>query len=289
MADTIDHNFNMKSLIVFANNDFADYTRLPVDVKDRVVIDNTFATRDLVRAMRQESAYYVLVLSRQNARLIEAFNGEVVDEKGGEFPFVNTLFTTDRDKLATNKGNENLIEEFFNNVDKVLQETIKDRQLPVLLATEKRNVQHYMKVADKKDLIFANMSRVDDDEKALNIVTEAWKVVEEIVKLKNSTRISELENAISAGKYLSDYNEIWNAIQLGKGKTLFVKTGLFQPAILLNNVVTIVDKIDKTKKGMVEDIIDEMIEQNMAFGGDVVFVEGIESEQFHNIALITRY
>jgi hypothetical protein len=57
MVEKIDHQQNLESLVLFANQEMAEYTRLPIKVVDRVIIDNTFATRDLVRAMHQESSY----------------------------------------------------------------------------------------------------------------------------------------------------------------------------------------------------------------------------------------
>jgi hypothetical protein len=41
--------------------------------------------------------------------------------------------------------------------------------------------------------------------------------------------------------------------------------------------------------GAVDDIIDEMIEINLANGGDVVFTEGNELERFGHVVLLTRY
>ncbi|MDT8400148.1 MAG: hypothetical protein RQ743_00510 [Bacteroidales bacterium] len=288
-AGKIDHDKNLESLILFANQDFAEYTRLAVKVEDRVTVDNNFATRDLIRALRQESSYYVLVLSRQKARLIEAFNDKVVEEKGGVFPIEDYLYTTDKKKLDTNKGHDNLIEEFFNRVDKVVLETIKNNSLPLVIATEKRNYDHYLKIADKKDLIIGYISRNRDDEPAHDIVNEAWKEVLEIIKDRNRDRINELHLARGHNKLLSEYNEIWEAITEGRGKTLFVRKGFYQPAFLKGDEIVLADKSEKHGEGVVDDIIDEMIEQNLSLGGDTVFLEGNEIEGFPNLALITRY
>ena len=289
LADTIDHNHNLESLVLFVNADFADYTRMPIEVEDRVIIDNTFATRDLVRAFHLEAGYYVLVLSRQNARLIEAYNDKVVQELKGNFPIKNTLYTADKIKLSTAKGQDILIEEFFNRVDKLVLETIKENPLPILLVTEIRNFDHYQKITDKKDLIIGHIIRNRDDEEPHHIVTDAWKVVQAIVKEKQAARITELEKAVSTGRALSDYNEIWNALQQGRGETLFVKKEFFQPALLVDNKILLVESLENDQKGIVDDIIDEMIELNLAFGGDTVFMEGNELEQFQNVALITRF
>lgn len=289
LADTINHNFNLESLVLFVNADFAEYTRIPIEVEDRVIIDNTFATRDLVRAMHQATGYYVLVLSRQNARLIEAYNDKVVQEFKGNFPIKNTLYTKDKIKLSTAKGQDNLIEEFFNKVDKLVLKSIKNNPLPIMLVTEIRNFSHYQKIADKKDLIVGHINRNRDDEKPYNIILDAWKVVQANVKEKHADRIVELGKAVSLGRYLSDYNEIWNVLQQGRGQTLFVKNDFFQSALLIDNKILLDTNFENNQKGIVDDIIDEMIELNISFGGDTVFLEGNELEQFQNLALITRY
>lgn len=289
LANTINHNFNLESLVLFVNADFAEYTRIPIEVKDRVIIDNTFATRDLVRAMHRATGYYVLVLSRQNARLIEAYNDKVVQEFKGNFPLKNTLYTKDKIKLSTAKGQDNLIEEFFNKVDKLVLKSIKNNPLPIMLATEIRNFSHYQKIADKKDLIVGHINRYRDDEKPYNIILDAWKVVQANVKEKHADCIVELGKAISLGRYLSDYNEIWNVLQQGGGQTLFVKNDFFQSALLIDNKILLDTNFENNQKGIVDDIIDEMIELNISFGGDTVFLEGNELEQFQNLALITRY
>ena len=143
LSNNLDHNYNLESLIIYANRDFADFTRLPIAVEDRVVIADTFATRDLVRAMHEAYSYYVLVLSRKQARLIEAYNDRVIEEKKGEFPICNLNYTTYEKKHFTNKEQDKQIEEFFNQVDKIIWETTKDQPLPICLATETRNMAHY--------------------------------------------------------------------------------------------------------------------------------------------------
>ncbi len=289
VVESINHNFNLDSLIIYASKDFADYTRLPVKVENRVVIDDTFATRDLVRAMHEESSYYVLVVSRQKARLIEAYNDTVVEDNFSPFPMENDLFTTSKSKLSTNQGTDNFYEEFFNRVDKIFNETIKQNPYPVIIATESRNYDYYLKIADKKDMIIGHMNMNRDDEKSHHIVSDAWNIVTTLNKTKNENRVIELKKAVSEGKFFSDINDIWNAIQQGRGKTLFVKRGFFQPALFVDNEIMLVDKFEKDQKGVVDDIIDEMIEQAMAFGGDVVFVEGDELDKFQNVALLLRY
>ena len=290
LVDSIDHEKNLDSMAIFVNEEFAEYTRLPLKVENRVVIDETFATRDLVRAMHESSSYYILVLSRNNARLIEAHNDHVTEEVSGLFPISNdTIYTTDKLEKSMAKGSDNLIEEFFNRVDKELQKVYAEKPLPIILATETRNYDHYLKVADKKQTIVGHINKNRDDEKAHHIVPDAWGVYHELIYAKQQARIAELKQAVSTGKFLSDFNDIWKAIHEGRGQTLFVKRGYFQPAIIEGDSIRLVSAEDRTAFGIVDDIIDEMIELNMKYGGDAVFISGDDLAEFQGLALITRY
>ena len=289
LADDIDHNHNLESLVIFVNETMAEYARLPIPVENRVIIDATFATRDLVRALNEQAQYYVLVLSRENARLIEAFNDKVVKEFAGDFPVKNdTLYTTDKLKMTMSSGQENLIEEFFNRVDKIMQKHRKKRSLPVILVCEERNYHHYLKVTDK-NMVIGHLERNRDDEKALHIVDAAWPIVKEHVKQKNDTRVAELKKAVSSQTFLSDIDDIWRAVNEGRGKTVFVQQGYFQPAVIEGNSIQLVKNHAAHEKGVVDDIIDEIIEINRNYGGDTVFLSNGELKEFQGLALITRY
>lgn len=287
----IDHNHNQESLILFVNENIAKYTRLPISVEDRVVIDYTFATRELVRALHHEANYYVLLISQQKVRLIEAFNDKVVGEVSGSFPMENTeLYSTSRDELANAKKQRNLLAEFFNRIDKAVNEVRKTNPLPVLICSEESNYHEYLKVADQKHSIFEtylNKNRLD--EKAHHIVSEAWKVVKEHKTKQNNARKSELEIAVNEGKFLSDVNDIRRALHEGRIQTLFIEQGLFQPGIIADDIITLITHDERNRKDVVDDVYDELIETNMNFGGDTVFLPKGELADFNGFGAVTRY
>ncbi len=291
MESKIDHSHNLESLVLFVNEDIAEYTRLPIVVTNRVVIDNTFATRDLVRAMHSESNYYILVLSQQKVRLIEAFNDKVVAEAGKPFPMENTRFYPASKAELSNAGRQtNLIAEFFNVVDKEVNKHRKDNPLQVLICSDESNYHEYLKIADQKQSIFdtwLNGNRVE--EKPHHIVAEAWKIVNEYTIAKNNARKDELKQAVGRNRVLSDTSEIWRAIKQGRVQTLFIEQGKFQPAILENDHIEYVPDNFRDKKGVVDDIYDELIEANMNYGGDVVFLPKGELTKFNGFGAITRY
>lgn len=292
LANSIDHSHNLESLILFVNEDIAEYKRMPIHVEDRVVIDETFATRDLIRGMHLETQYYILVLSKENIRLIEAYSDRSIQELGGEFPFKNTeFFTKNKTTAGIPSKQTNLIAEYFNQADKKVNALRKDNPIPVLIVGLEENHNEYMKVADHKDTIlpvYVNKNMINDPIHA--IIDEAWAVMKDYVIKKNNERKEELRKAVGENKFLSDTNEIWRAIHEGRVQTLFIEQGLFQPAILTeDNEIEYVAEERRNDTGIIDDIYDEMIEANMDFGGDVVFLPKGELEKFNGFGAITRY
>ena len=289
LEETIDHRQNLESLILFVNEDTAEYVRLPIAVEDRVIIDKTFATRDLIRAMHMEASYLVLVLSQQKARLIKASNDKVIQEFGDPFPIENTQMVN-RAELSNASRLTNLISEFYNQVDKEVNHLRKENQLPVLICSETSQYHEYLKVADEKNSIYDQcLSGNHDTAKAHHIVTEAWEIVKKYVIEKNNARKAELQKAISSGKFLSDTNEIWQGIQQGSVQTIFIEEGNFQPAKWIDGHITYVSPEMRNGKSVVDDIYDELIEANLRQGGDTVFLPKGELRDFNGFGAVTRY
>lgn len=285
LASDIDYRFNLETLILFVNEDLAEYVRLPISIKEnKVTIGKTFATRDLVRALHQELYYYILVLSRDKARLIEAMADKEVAEITDGFPVENTFKVPGINAKLESRE----VLEFFNRVDKQLNETLKGNDLPVFISTDESNYSDYLKVADRKETIKGLIAGNRDLENAHNIIDAVWPVAKKWNEQKNHQRLEELDKAIGAKLFLTDLTEIWRAILEGRGRTLFVKEGYFQPAKLENNVVRAVSS-DNMEEANVEDIIDDMIEKNIDFGGDAVFISGDELKAYDGLVLVTRY
>lgn len=290
LAGTVDHNYNMESLILFVNEDIAEMVRLPVEVTNRVIIDDTFAVRDLIRAVNMNTHYFILVLSKDGARLIEAMNDKEIREWGDPFPIENEAYSKMLSPEAKAADREkDLIAEFFNFVDKRVNEVIKERNIPVLICSDEENYYKYLKVADRKDTIIPDfLSRSRQQDKAQTIVSDAWQLMKDYTAQKNETRKSELLQAVNDNKFLSDTSEIRNAISMGRVQTLFIENGLYQPAAIEDNAVVYKEETGNDP-GSVDDIYDDLIQMNLEFGGDVVFLPPGELRKFNGFGAVTRY
>ncbi len=288
---SINHLENKESLLLFVNEEIATFTRLPISVGNRVVIDTTFATRDLIRALHFETNYLILVLTEKKARLLEVLSDRMVQEIGKPFPIENTdLFPT----MVREKKNASIqtryLAEFFNRIDKEVNAIRYLHNLPVFICGESSNFHEYLKIADQKHTIFpVYMKGNHEKETSQRVVTESWKILHRHCIEKENKRLEELELALTNGNYLCDVNEIWEAIPEGRIQTLFLEENLFQSAQITKNVLILVGEEDRNLQNVVDDIYDELIEANLNHGGDVVFLPDGSLKKFNGFAAITRY
>ncbi len=151
LASNIDARYNFESMALFVNRDIAEFIRMPVKVEDRVVIGNSFATRDFIRMLHKELDYYVLVLSREKARLIEAAGDKGIGEIHSGFPMENSFPVAGEGKLFNRETS--LVLEFFGNVSSQLDDVQHDKCLPVFICTDESNYSDYFNAAKQKENI----------------------------------------------------------------------------------------------------------------------------------------
>ncbi len=294
LASEIDHSHNLEGLLLFVNDaeNIEEYIRIPLSVEDRVVVADSFATRDVLRALHQQTEYYILVLNQQKTRFIKALNDMAVEEYRSPFPYLNLEFHPQPGPEAADAPrSSNLRAEYFNRIDKEVNKIRKAQgEFPVLISSAEENFGEYLKIADDKESIIKKLLLGNhQEEKAEAIAREAWKIMQVETEKLNLAKKNILDNAVDSGKFLSDISAIYAAIKEGRIQTIFVEQGFFQPATVDGNTVTLLTENMQNTPAYIDDILDEMIEMNAEFGGDAVFLPKDSLSQFQGFAAVTRY
>lgn len=302
-TDELDHNYNLDTLAIFANENEAQVLRLPFDAKERVILGEKFATRDLVRDMSEAVHYYVLVMTSEHARLIEAINDRVVKEIGGEserqsqmseltFPINNTSLPTGSKADRTGSSDDDsYLKEFMNRVDKSMQEFRNIDPLPVILVGDSRTLGFYEQVVDNDSFIIGKVERLPNlkDGRAEEIVAGVQEVVETQRATRYETAQGELEKARNEKMVRTDLQQIYRSAVEGNAVKLLVRQGHIVPATIDESALTLLVADDATAEGVTDDAVSEIIEIVSHNGGEVVFVPKDSMDEKEPIALITRY
>lgn len=288
LVESIDFSNNMDGLILFANSTYKEKVLLPFPTKDRVIIDNTFATRDLIRWINRDTNYYVLTLNQNLVRLYEAHR-EQLNEIKGKFPYENNLYITDKLVASFSNEGEKKIKEYFNTIDKMFLEVYKEKPSFLLLTGTPKNISYYKEVADKKDVIIGalegNYERISTHE----IGKAAWPIVKKELAVRRNAILQDLKQAISQNKYASGVHEVWRAANEGRCSVLLVEEDYREAVSIEPKTNTLRIEEDSKLTGVIDDIADEIAEIVIKMGGRVVFTENDSLTEHKRIAAILRY
>jgi hypothetical protein len=284
----LDHQYNLDGMAIFANESLCEFVRLPVKVDSRVIIDINFATRDLVRAQSQTYNYFILTLSEKEAHLYEAFRDKVLKEvETFGFPFENDLYTTDPLKNSMGRTEDRYSAEFFNRVDKGFHEAYLKNPMKLVVAGVERNHAYFRKVTDHQELVIGELNGNFDEGPRSVLGQQAWPIVLDYINAQKEKTRQLLSRGESQKKLVSGLGEIWTLVNQGRGDTFFVEENFFQAAKLDGMHVELTD--DATAPGVVDDLIDEIIEVQLMMKGNVVFLPDGELDQYEKAALYLRY
>lgn len=286
----INHEYNTEGLYIFASNEVKEIikTSWPPE-SDSVELDNRFSLRNLIKSYNRSETYYILYLSQSGVQLYEALNDRVIAEiKEGGFPFKeNTHYHTDSLKNSDPKSVDNKLKEYFNRIDKGVVHVLRDSGLHCIVASTKYNYDLLLSVADVPQ-IYSGHIPVDYNNNDLHhLASAAWEVIAAIQKQRRADAIGDVLAAISAGKVVTDIQEIWRAAHEGRGDTLLVRNELSIPAGIFKTNIEVNE--DRTTPGVTDDIVSDIAWQVLSKNGKVYFTDQPQLEQLGEIALKVRY
>ncbi len=287
----IDLRHTLDGMAIFVSDAHAGVYLLPVPLVPRVIIDDTFATRDLVFAMNRSPRYWVLALSEQPTRLFEGVRETLVEVRGGGFPMVHggPGGSTALPKLIDkSKYEDEHHQQFFRRVDQALAKFTKADPLPICVVGVERWLSHYRSVTSHKDIV-ATVTGNHDQTPAHDLGKLVWPAVRDALSVKRQRALDALDAAIGAQRFASGLGEAWRRAQEGRGDLLLVEQDYHQAARLdaAAGQLHLVAADDPSAN--MADAVDDLIELVLAKQGNVVFVDDGVLEGHQRVALTLRY
>jgi Bacterial archaeo-eukaryotic release factor family 3 len=145
------------AVALYASRAMATSLRLPVPVRDRVVVDPTFATRDLVRSLHRTPRHVVLTLTGADARLFDGAAGDLRPALRSAFPRHNTL---PRPRDGHHAGRREAgAARFFRDVDQALGGYLRLHPAPLILVGPERALSTFRPVSRNLQRLAGSVTR----------------------------------------------------------------------------------------------------------------------------------
>ncbi len=290
LVSEIDFNHTLDGLALFVSHDLAQKFDLPFTVPERVVIDQTFATRDLVYGMHRSLRYWVLLLSEGSTRLL-AGTGETLEEVSDRtFPMAMTGpgATAPLPYHADSSYLDDRYRRFFQQVDSALATYSKGEELPLVLGGVDRQISFFREVSQYKPMVASTLTGNLDQATLSELEPQVWAIMQTVRQQQQGEALQELDEAIASQKVSTAIDEIWQLAHQGRAKHLLVEKNFHLPAVV--NAAGGLEIVDQPGGVMVmDDAVDEIIEAVLAKGGHVSLVDDDALSEYQRIALILRY
>lgn len=291
VVKTYNYNHSLDSLHLFVSNDSFELLKSswPVETEG-VHISETFAVRPLIKEFTRAEEYLVLVLSQHDVHLYSAYNDHIQHEiRNADFPFSeNRHYITFPDKRTDSKAMDDQVREYFNRVDKALQNVVAETGLHAVVFTNDDNFSKLMSVSEKPASYYGHSAIDTHHTNNTELGRAAWDVVKAMQHERRGGAIEEMKAAISAGKVLSDLQEIYTAAREGRGDLLIVHESYQQPVLFSSNDrFDLID--DVTLPNAIDDITSQIAWEVSLKKGRVVFTSQNDIKEIGHIVLKTRY
>ena len=293
LVNRVDWAHSLEGLALFASRDVATAVLLPFRPRARVVIDATFATRNLVYSLNRSPRYRVLVLTEKPTRLFDATTNVLTEYTAKPFPMVHTG-PGGASRLPGGQGiNRSAVRDeshrqFFRKVDDALAAIQKEDHVPLIVVGVDRHLAFYQEVTKDPDAIIGVIAGSHDDPNPTALGKLVWPIFKAGATLKRTRALRRLNEAVKVNRHTSGIDQVWRAAFEKRCQILLVETSFEHPADLAPQGDRLLPYSGRAAAAL-DDAVDEVIERVIADGGEVFFYEPGVLDIHQRIAAVLRY
>jgi Bacterial archaeo-eukaryotic release factor family 3 len=278
------------ALVLCVSTEHSVAVRLGQQVEERVAIDETFATRDLVADLNRTAVYRVVTVSEQMTRVFLGDRIRVVEERNTVWP----LHRTEEQSLAA--WNRTVLQHLRNEhatfplptviggVARSVRSLVGETRSSLASSTSALSPALSNAAGSRGPVAVGSSFRLSDCFDAVGFFhgnhdrsnwselhRAAWPLVSDWLRTESNRALFRLEQAKSSARFAGGIDEIWPLAKDGRVELLIVEES-YSLAVRLAENEQLRRAPDPDAPDVVDDIIDEVIEEVLLQGGQVVFV-----------------
>ncbi|MFC4906755.1 hypothetical protein [Actinomadura gamaensis] len=296
-AGDVDLAYAADGLVLFAAPGGEVHTfTIDQTVDERVILDTTFATRDLVAAYTRRTRYWLLVLSDKEIRLWDGRGESLTQVERDGFPMAPNPLDEEGVGRASPRGarhGDRPHRLFIRKAVEALEKINAHDRRPVIIAGVTRHQAFFDEEAGGKLTVAGRIDGAYHQATAPVLMDLARPVLHAYEDLREVAVLTELEAARGLNRYAAGISQVLPLVEEGRGEHLVVERCYHVPGLRGRNGT--VDPLDDTSpgrvvgEGVVDDVVDNLIEAQLNYGGEVTFVSDGFLIDHDRIALVTRF
>ncbi|MFI8521600.1 chemotaxis protein [Streptomyces sp. NPDC085481] len=278
-------------LVVFAAQGEHHVWSVSRTVPERVVLADTFLTRNLVAAQAAAQPYWALALASDRVSLWNGSPASADEHTGDGFPLTRTLADPDADRKERigdlpstfqDEATRQFLREAHDKLRAVLAS--EPRPLYVIGAPAALSLLESLGPLAPGTLTIQHGGLADGPSAAVREAVEPVRAKREAAS--TATVVAELNTARGRREFAGGIDEVWQAVKEGRMRLLALEEHY---RTVVRDEGGHLEPADRSDDGARDDMVDEIVEQALERGAEVRFVpDGTLSDQ-GRIAGALRY
>ncbi len=250
--------------------------RLPLPVDDRVVIDPTFATRDLARMLSLHPAYRVVVMGQSTARLYVGFGARLREVTTTELPLdvriASATIDTRGHRLAPERPSREAraLSTFVRRVAVALASHAESTSFPliVIAPTAVAGAVRKESMLEAVDIVIGSHEKAS----TTRLAQLARPGIDNLLLHRREHALIRLDRASSHRRSALGIHHVWTLARRQEIETLLVDEAFRYPAWTTVGGLALVRAFTTEMPDVLDDAVDEIIEMVQRVDGEVVFL-----------------
>ncbi|MFJ7071868.1 chemotaxis protein [Streptomyces sp. NPDC098781] len=288
----VDLTYAEDGLVIFAAPGEHQVWSLARSVPERVVLSDTFLTRNLVSAQAAERPYWVLSVSADRATLWHGSLDRITEARVGGFPLTRRVENFDaerRERIGDTPSTfrDDGTRHFLKDADSALSAILRRNPRPLYVTGE----QAALSLLEEIGGVGRHAVHIPHGGLAHGTREAVWQAIEPRIVAENRAHADavtrELVNARGRKSFAAGVDEVWRSAREGRIRLLAVEEN-FRMTVRGEGGEHLIpagsDELDAR-----EDIVDEIVEQCLETGADVRFVPDGTLSDARGIAGVLRF
>ncbi|WP_431681819.1 chemotaxis protein [Kitasatospora sp. KL5] len=293
----VDLRHSLDGLVVYATTAEHQVWNLPREVPERVVLSDTFLTRNLVAAKAQERPYWVLAVAADRATLWSGAGQVLHEHEADGFPMEPEGVDWDVQREERTGGQPSTFSDeetrrFLRSVDAALGTVVGADRRPLFLVGLAQAVSMLQEVGTAAGTAVATVLKgglTDGPDRVL--LQELAPAMAQFAAHESDRVGTALDAARSRKAFAAGLDEVWEAVSEGRVEMVAVEEHFQRTVKVTDGHLSPVEDASAGgwEEGVREDIVDELVEAALDKGAEVVFLPDEQLSGHDRIAAVLRY
>ncbi|MGW1848468.1 baeRF3 domain-containing protein [Streptomyces sp. NPDC001966] len=293
----VDPRRALDALVLLVTPDEHRIWQLPRTAPERVVLSDTYLTRNLVAAKAQSQPFWVLTVSGDRAVLWSGTANALREERTGGFPLTAPQEPPNpqREERIGDTPSTFSDEEtrtFLRTVDEKLRTVLAEEPRPLYLMGLAPALALLEEVGESAKSAVGRVTKgAPADMSASELLKEMRPALDERQRRFAAEIDGRLDEARGRRAFAGGLDEVWAAVREGRAGLVAVEEHFQQTVRVTDEHLEPVSgaAVDLTDAAVREDIVDELVEAALDSGADVVFLPDDSLTEHGRIAATLRY